>query len=61
MKINIDFRLFCVIIINMKYIKCIDEDNDVFVMYNNERVPISRRRKKDVIEEYRKFMFDNNR
>ena len=49
------------VLINMKYIKCIDEDNDVFVMYNNERVPISRRRKKDVIEEYRKFMFDNNR
>ncbi len=24
----------------MKYIKSIDEDNDVFVMYNNERVPI---------------------
>ena len=44
-----------------EYIKSIDEDNDVFVMYNNERVPISRRRKKDVIEEYRKFMFDNNR
>ena len=40
------------VLINMKYIKCIDEDNDVFVMYNNERVPISRRRKKDVIEEY---------
>ena len=49
------------VLINMKYIKCIDDDNDVFVMYNNERVPISRRRKKDVIEEYRKFMFDNNR
>ena len=49
------------VLINMKYIKSIDEDNDVFVMYNNERVPISRRRKKDVIEEYRKFMFDNNR
>ena len=48
-------------VLKEKYFKSIDEDNDVFVMYNNERVPISRRRKKDVIEEYRKFMFDNNR
>lgn len=29
--------------------------------YNILMKPISRRRKKDVIEEYRKFMFDNNR
>ena len=34
------------VLINMKYIKCIDEDNDVFVMYNNERVPIRKRGRK---------------
>ena len=44
------------VLINMKYIKSIDEDNDVFVMYNNERVPISRRRKKDVIEDVTKII-----
>ena len=44
------------IVINMRYINRIREDD--IIMYDGEKVAISRRKKKSVIEKYENYLFN---
>lgn len=46
------------VLINMKHIKHYNEEECYFLMYDNEKIPISRRRKKEVLKNYREYIIE---